>query len=396
MPRRLLGILILLLEFVMQVQAQGDAVLLKVASEPISVKEFEYFYRRSSNKDVRQFLQSFIDYKVKLQYAKELGLDTLKGYRLQKEAFSQASFPMVASQSPLGREKEWVKLYHVTIPLKQHADKKEEQIAGMKLDSLHAEWRNGGDWKLMSEELPWIQTRFLLKEWQEQLTSLYKEQVSTPFYSPMGLHLIAWADRRKTREEAKEEVGTDVASLRLQEIEEGLLIAALTAREPDDVIPTERELDAFFKQNRKEYGGGVPHFRGMVIHCKNKKEAKAIKKYLRKYPMELWEEAMKRIPSSVSDKCLYEVGMYRIGENPYVDKLAFKCGSFSPLAEYPYTWVLGDKLKDGPQSYRDVKEKVGKDYAKYVKTARMERLRQKYRVEIDEEVLKTVNNEGNN
>jgi len=78
-----------------------------------------------------------------------------------------------------------------------------------------------------------------------------------------------------------------------------------------------------------------------------------------------------------------------------VDKLAFKCGSFAPITEYPYTWILGDKLKKGPESYRDVREKVEVDARNELETAQINGLRQKYRVEINEEVLKTVNNEGN-
>ena len=396
MPRRLLGILILLLEFVMQVQAQGDAVLLKVGSEAVCVKEFKYFYKRSLNKDVRQFLQSFIDYKVKLQHAKELGLDTLKEYRLQKESFSRVTLPVANISQSVNREKDWIKVFHVTVPLNQHATPKEELEAKLKLDSLHVEWRNGADWKQIAEELPWIETRYLLKEWQEQLKSLYKDQLSMPFYSPVGMHLIAWTDKNKTCAEIEPTDENGEAFFRLQEIKDGLLIASLVAKTPKETNPSERVLEAYFKQNLEIYGGGIPHFRGMVIHCKSKKEAKAIKKYLRKYPRELWAEAIERMPGKVSEKCLYEVGMFKIGENAYVDKLVFKCGNFSAVTGYPYTWVLGEKLKKGPQTYRDVKDKVEKDYARLVKTTRMEQLRQKIGVEINEEVLKTVNNEGNN
>ena len=44
----------------------------------------------------------------------------------------------------------------------------------------------------------------------------------------------------------------------------------------------------------------------------------------------------------------------------------------------------------------DVKEKVEKGYRELMKSTEINRLRQKYSVEINEEVLKTVNNEGNN
>jgi peptidyl-prolyl cis-trans isomerase SurA len=159
---------------------------------------------------------------------------------------------------------------------------------------------------------------------------------------------------------------------------------------------TTEELERFWSEHREEYGWGIPHYRGMVIHCKDKKEAKAIKKYLRKYPMALWEEALRRRVEQTGVPCKFESGCYRIGENPFVDKLAFKCGSFVSLSDYPYTWILGEKLKKGPESMNDVKEKVEKGYRELMKSTEINRLRQKYSVEINEEVLKTVNNEGNN
>jgi peptidyl-prolyl cis-trans isomerase SurA len=183
---------------------------------------------------------------------------------------------------------------------------------------------------------------------------------------------------------------------RKQEIADGLLIALLDVKEQERLIGSAEELERFWSEHREEYGWGIPHYRGMVIHCKDKKEAKAIKKYLRKYPMALWEEALRRRVEQTGVPCKFESGCYRIGENPFVDKLAFKCGSFVSLSDYPYTWILGEKLKKGPESMNDVKEKVEKGYRELMKSTEINRLRQKYSVEINEEVLKTVNNEGNN
>jgi peptidyl-prolyl cis-trans isomerase SurA len=93
----------------------------------------------------------------------------------------------------------------------------------------------------------------------------------------------------------------------------------------------------------------------------------------------------------VAEKCLIEVGMFSIGKNPYVDKLAFKCGEYQPLENYSYTWVLGQKLKKGPTDYKDVYEELKEDCLKSKKEAEIEGFIQKNKVEIDEEVLKTVN-----
>ena len=62
----------------------------------------------------------------------------------------------------------------------------------------------------------------------------------------------------------------------------------------------------------------------------------------------------------------------------------------------PYTFVMGKKLKKGPESYEDVREAVVKDYLTVYEDAWLKDLKRKYKVEINQEVLKTVNNNGSN
>ena len=115
---------------------------------------------------------------------------------------------------------------------------------------------------------------------------------------------------------------------------------------------------------------------------------------MKKYSESQWEDAWKQMPDDVSQGCLMEIGLFAIGTNPYVDKLAFKCGTFEPLADYPYTWMMGKKLKKGPADYTDVRVQLEKDCRIAQKEAETEAFIQKYQVEINEEVLKTVNHDG--
>jgi peptidyl-prolyl cis-trans isomerase SurA len=101
------------------------------------------------------------------------------------------------------------------------------------------------------------------------------------------------------------------------------------------------------------------------------------------------------MPDEIADVCRIEVGLFRIGENPYVDKLAFGCGEFETLTDYPYTWVLGKRLKKGPKTFQDVRQRVEIDCLEAKKKDELEALMKKYRVEIDKEVLKTVNRAEN-
>ena len=155
------------------------------------------------------------------------------------------------------------------------------------------------------------------------------------------------------------------------------------------------DLEEFFNDCRKDYRWDYPHYRGAVFHCKNKKTAKAIKKHLKQYDHSSWEEALNGLNSVYAESYQMEYGLFQIGKNKYVDKLIFKCGSFESPAEYPYTFVMGKKLK-APDSYKDVQEKVVRDYLEIQERGWNDVIKHKYKVEINEEVLKTVNNSRNN
>ena len=396
MPRRLLGVFILLLVSVSVMQAQGDVALLTVGDETVGKEEFEYHWGKSSEKRAHVFAQTLGRFMQKVQWAKELGLDTLQVYRQQVGYYRQVLEHRTGRQEQRryrqGKEEEWIRLQHVTYPLQQHESKRKEKEAKAYMDSLYIALKEGTH--ELFESLPWMQTRHLLNEWQTQLATLPKGEFSKPFYSSQGIHIIAWVDRVKGC--PTEQMMLDKkCSFQLKELENGLLVASLDAYLERILVCSEADLEDYFKKHRKEYGWGTPHYRGAVIHCQDKKEAKRIKKYLKKYPVSLWKDAWERMPEDIAGGGRIEIGVFAIGKNPYVDKLVFKCGDYEPLKEYPYTWVLGQKLKKGPTDYRDVREKLEKDCLKAKKEAEMEAFMQKNKVEVDEEVLKTVNHCGN-
>lgn len=397
MPRRLLGIFMLLLASSSFVWAQGDVVLLTVGSEQVTQREFEYHLCNSHEKRADVFVETYARFKQKVQRAKELGLDTLASYRKQKDTYGRLMREKNVSVKSRGLErcgeKEWVQLLHITYPLMQSACKKELIEGRRYMDSLYAKLKDDAEVRQM-ELLPWKQSRHLLNEWQAQLENLAKGEISKPFVSPMGIHLIAWKEKRMVKPSESVSLHVDEA-LEVKKMEEALLVVALDSYLENQLVCTEEELQKHFKKHRSDYGFGIPHFKGAVIHCHHKKEAKAIRNYLKKYPEELWKAAIERMPEEVSEGCRIETGLFAIGANQYVDKLVFKCGSFEPLADYPHTWVLGKKLKKGPEDFKIIKSKVENDCLEIKKKSEIEALTQKYRIEIDKEVLKTVNRAEN-
>ena len=82
MPRYLLGVLLLLLVSVSEMQAQGDVVLY-IEGKPVYRSEFEYYYRKAPKQTPEAYLPAFINYKLKVRYAMDSGLDTVSAFRRQ-------------------------------------------------------------------------------------------------------------------------------------------------------------------------------------------------------------------------------------------------------------------------------------------------------------------------
>jgi peptidyl-prolyl cis-trans isomerase SurA len=371
--------------------AQGEVVLLTVGSEKVSRSEVEYHFSRSLEKRADVFTEKYGRFKQKVLYAKELGLDTLSEHIRRKTILSEVMTSRGQKNEAVRTGKEWVKLVHVTYPLKQSATKVEQQRGKAYMDSLYLSLKGNSNFQM--EEIPWMQTRYLLNEWKAALKNLAQSELSKPFLSPQGIHIVAW--KEKTYEQPLQE--TNLASFeeyRLKALEEGLLVAALDEALQQRLVCTEQDLERYFKMHYANYGGGTPHFRGAIISCQSKKEEKIIKKFLKKIPEALWKDAASRLEKEQAVKCRIEYGMFAIGINPFVDKLVFKCGDFQSSPDYPHVWVMGKRMKKGPENYRDVQSKVAEDCLEAKKKAETESFVQKYVIEINKEVLKTVNRAG--
>ena len=401
MPRGLLGVLIFLLVSVFVARAQGDIALMRIGETQVSKSEFEYYFNRSNCNSPQEFLEDFIAYKAKTLYAKDLGLDTFPDFVAQRMYYLQTLDGLAGKNNPIEYRsptegEEWLELWHITCPLEQHASKTDESKVKAYMDSVSSELKENVVSEGKIGKTLWIPRHFLLPEWDKVLAGLPQGEISKPFYSPIGMHIVCWKDKIIGGSSLNKKVDSEevpVHDHKVREIEDALLVMALSMNR--EISYSESDLEEFFNDYRKDYRWDYPHYRGAVFHCKNKKTAKAIKKHLKQYDYSSWEGALNGLNSVYAESYQMEYGLFQIGKNKYVDKLIFKCGSFEPLSEYPYTFVMGKKLK-APDSYNDVREKVVKDYLDFQERSWNDVIKHKYKVEINEEVLKTVNNSRNN
>ena len=133
-------------------------------------------------------------------------------------------------------------------------------------------------------------------------------------------------------------------------------------------------------------------YKGIVLHCTTKRVAKQVRKFLKQIPEEEWMDAI-RLTFNAGDtpKVQAEQGLFAPGDNAYVDDLVFKGKDATPVLSFPFTAVQGRKQK-GPDSWQEVREPLVTAYRNYLETHWVAKLRAAGKVEIDQEVLKTVNN----
>ena len=282
---------------------------------------------------------------------------------------------------------------------------------------------------MSAEIMPWIPIDRHLNEWKDQLSSLRRQQFSAPFYSPKGIHILRWVGQQSTvpYEEVMDEltyrlekkgsmnsaIDMNLLSLWLkngtegletqspsikwqqQEIRDALLVSSLPWVEENELEIDDSVLEHYYKQHQDRFAWKLPRYKGAVIHAKDKKTAKSIKKYLKDVPMENWKRAFDRlfVDKDQAD-ALMDYGLFELGKNDYIDDMVFKCTKAPRIEDYPYSFVMGKKMKKGPTSFRDVRTLVLQEYQKENLVSITKQLRKKYRVEIYSNVLKTVNNDG--
>lgn len=181
--------------------------------------------------------------------------------------------------------------------------------------------------------------------------------------------------------------------IRMQACRDTLLCRAVRSRELEMRGESDKVgLQAFFAAHRADYDWKQPRYRGIVLHCVSKRVGKRVRKFLKQIPENEWQDAIRlSVNTADSVQVQAEYGLFAMGENAFVDEKIFHNGKAAPVASLPVTLLLGKKVK-GPDDYREAGNALVADYRRYLEKGWMAELRAKSKVEINQEVLKTVNN----
>jgi peptidyl-prolyl cis-trans isomerase SurA len=176
----------------------------------------------------------------------------------------------------------------------------------------------------------------------------------------------------------------------VREYHDGILLFDVSLREVWDKANQDTEgLAAYFKANKKNYPWDEPRYKGYIIYAKTEVAAKAAKQIVKTAnPDSVMSILNARVNVDSVQYVKVEHGLWKMGKHAAVDKYGFKSktAEYTPSEEFPIVVAVGKVIK-APQTYEDERGKVTTDYQDYLEKQWIAKLREKYAVVVNKEVL---------
>lgn len=454
---------------VMQAQA-NDPVIMRINGVDIPRSEFEYSYNKNkaAGTSVADYVDLYINYRLKIQEAHRQKLDTAEAFRKEFSSYRDGllrkyvrddAYEDSIVHSVYNRIKEQVgdsdilKVAHIFIMVQPKATEAQEERAKAKIDSIYTLLQNGADFAetakkysqdynsaRMGGELPEFGPGATLKEWEDVCYSLQPGQMSKPFLTRAGYHIVLMKSRYKLEPyEQRKEMLLDVLNKQglqklvfdhavqeriarsggkltkdqvldqvikehenddpetknlIRDYYDGLLVFEVSKRNAWDPAAADTTgIEKYFEKNKKNYRWDVPRFKGFIFHTSDEALVKKVKKVLKKYEHKNWRDEMNKcFNDEKKPKVSAVYNIWKEGDNNIVDKYIFKKPGIT-LKENkvrPYVGLQGRILKKGPEEVADVRAQVTSDYQDFMEKEWLAKLRAESKIEVFDDVVKTV------
>ncbi len=227
-------VLILLLIAVLPINAQHkkDKVLIHIAGEPVYSSEFLRVYNKNKDvvseenkKDITEYLDLFINYKLKLKEARDLKLDTVNSYLAEFNKYKgQLIEPYLKDRKvtdllvreAYDRLTKEVKASHILALVKPNASPKDTLIAYNKVLKAREQILAGSNFedvaKKVSEDpsakqnggsLGYFSAFSMVYPFETEAFNTPVGQISMPFRTRFGYHIVKVLDVRDSKGEIK-------------------------------------------------------------------------------------------------------------------------------------------------------------------------------------------------
>ena len=216
--------------FADRVMAQNDPVIMVVNGQDILRSEFEYSYNKNNSegvidkKNVGEYVDLFINYKLKVAAALDAKYDTLTSFKQEFAQYrDQQVMPAMVTDEDMLKEAHniydntvknigpdgLIQTAHILLRLDQQAAPEELAAAKVRIDSIYNALKAGADFAELAKQvsqdpgsaqqgglLPFVQRGQLVKEYEDAAFALQEGEMSPVVQSPYGYHIILMKGRK--------------------------------------------------------------------------------------------------------------------------------------------------------------------------------------------------------
>ncbi len=467
--------------------SEPSVLLMKINGKPISVADYLFYAQAVRSFPDRELFNRFVEFKLTVEYAKELMLDTTADFRRAEELILRKCLTNYLIRTyGIAEDPDKVNspsIIQLLKPIPQQFDNRSEEETISLFAHLYEELGKG--FPDYYPEPGFIQghaiqvdtfyydgyENFFIEEVTEVIRSLNEKEISRPFRTALGWHILIRRENTATYslieqrsswypilEELKgkhnfqqnlplpEQSGKkgilfslghrnytidefeqfvlrriggiqklyeefihksvldyekefvllyDTGFVRKYNFEMESLLYEMVAVQNEKTwnkVDQQTFFNYYRNKKRKEQLQEVI-FEGAVVHTVTRSLFKHIKRRMKKLPATQWKKAIEEEFNREGIKVVeIEQGEFRRGDNPFVDNRIFKLEDAVAFKNFSYTQVVGKKKKYTGSYLEGIPESVEKEYMKFLKSEWNTQLMDKFGLEIDEEVLKTVNN----
>ena len=227
-------LLLAMVQFAAAVPQSGsgnDPVIMTVAGVDVPRSEFEYSYNKNNTdgvidkKTVEEYVDLFINYKLKVQAALDAHIDTTQAFLTEFTQYrDQQIRPIFVTDDDMLAEAHTVydntvksigpdgliRPAHILMRIPQKATQAQQDEAKRRIDSVYQALQAGADFEELAKKvsqdpgsarnggvLGWCSRNQLVKEFEDAAFALQAGEMSAPLQSPFGWHIILMKERKQ-------------------------------------------------------------------------------------------------------------------------------------------------------------------------------------------------------
>ncbi|HRF82329.1 MAG TPA: peptidylprolyl isomerase, partial [Flavobacteriales bacterium] len=211
----------------------NDPVIMTVDGKPVSRSEFEAIYKKNNKEApvtkeaLDEYLDLFINYKLKVREAEALGMDTIGKFKSELDGYrKQLARPYLIDRElndalmkeAYARMQEEVRAAHILVQVDAEASPEDTMIAWKRINALRDRVLKGEDFASVAKgpggsddpsaaknggDLGWFSALQMVYPFESAAYKTQVGEVSKPVRTRFGYHIIKVADRRTARGQVK-------------------------------------------------------------------------------------------------------------------------------------------------------------------------------------------------